>query len=62
VAFREDQSRIRSGHAAENMAGVRRLATSLLENETTSSVGIKNKRLMAAWYEEYLLKVLRAIN
>jgi predicted transposase YbfD/YdcC len=62
VAFREDENRIRSGHAAENMAGVRRLATSLLENETTSSVGIKNKRLKAAWDEEYLLKVLRAIN
>jgi len=62
VAFREDENRIRSGHAAENMAGVRRLATSLLENETTSSVGIKNKRLKAAWDEEYLLKVLRAGN
>jgi hypothetical protein len=43
------------------MAGVRRLATSLLKNETTSSVGIKNKCLKAAWDEEYL-KVLRAIN
>lgn len=62
VAFREDESRIRAGHAAQNMAGVRRLATSLLKNETSSTVGIKNKRLKAAWDEEYLLKVLNAGN
>ena len=62
VAFGEDESRIRSGHAAENMAGVRRMATSLLKNETTSSVGIKNKRLQAGWNEEYLFKVLSAGN
>lgn len=60
VAFREDDSRIRSGHAAENMAAVRRMALGLLKNETTSSVGTKNKRLQAAWDEEYLLNVLMA--
>lgn len=58
VAFEEDESRIREGHASQNMATIRRLARSLLENETTSTVGVKNKRLQAAWSEEYLLKVL----
>jgi predicted transposase YbfD/YdcC len=59
VAFEEDESRIREGHAAQNMAALRRLARSLLENETTSSVGVKNKRLQAALDEDYLLNVLR---
>jgi len=58
VAFEEDESRIREGHASQNMAAIRRLARSLLEGETTSAVGVKNKRLQAAWSEEYLLKVL----
>jgi predicted transposase YbfD/YdcC len=37
VAFQEDQSRIRAGHAAQNMATVRRLALNLLEQSTSSN-------------------------
>lgn len=59
VAFLEDQSRIRTGHAAQNMATVRRLALSLLEQEDSLSVGIKNKRLRAGWDQDYLHKVLQ---
>lgn len=61
VAFREDESRIREGHAPENMALIRRLALTLLKQETTSAVGIANKRLRAGWDEDYLLKVLQQI-
>lgn len=59
VAFREDQSRIRAGHAAQNMATVRRLALSLLQREDSFSVGVKNKRLRAGWDHKYLQKVLQ---
>jgi len=59
VAFEEDASRIRKGHAAENMAVVRRLALSLLKQETTSPVGTATKRLQAGWNPEYLLSVLK---
>jgi predicted transposase YbfD/YdcC len=59
VAFQEDQSRIRAGHAAQNMAVVRRLALSLLQQERSLSVGIKNKRLRAGWDHDYLRKVLQ---
>ena len=59
IAFREDDSRIREGHAAENMAILRHMATNLLKQETSAKGGIKAKRLQAAWNNDYLLKVLR---
>lgn len=61
VVFREDQSRIRAGHAARNMAAVRRLALSLLNQEDSLSVGVKNKRLRAGWDHDYLRKVLQQV-
>jgi predicted transposase YbfD/YdcC len=58
VTFQEDQCRIRQGHADANFSILRRTALSLLKNETTLKVGIKNKRLSAGWDEDYLEKVL----
>jgi predicted transposase YbfD/YdcC len=58
VTFQEDQCRIRQGHADANFSILRRAALSLLKNETTAKVGIKNKRLTAGWDEDYLEKVL----
>lgn len=58
VAFAEDQTRLRTGNAAENLSRIRRVALSLLKQESTSKLGIKNKRLHAGWDEDYLLKIL----
>jgi predicted transposase YbfD/YdcC len=58
VAFREDESRIRGGHAAENMGRLRHIALNLLKQEKSSKVGVKTKRLRAGWDHDYLLKVL----
>ncbi len=58
VAFREDESRIRTGHADVNMAVVRRIALNLLKQDTSVKLGIANKRLKAGWDEHYLLKIL----
>ena len=58
VTFQEDQCRIRLGHADANFSILRRMALSLLKNETSLKVGIKNKRLTAGWDESYLEKVL----
>lgn len=58
VTFGEDQSRVRKGHADQNQSLLRRTALSLLKNEPTAKVGVKNKRLKAAWSEDYLTKVL----
>lgn len=58
VAFAEDQSRVRTGHAAENLSRIRRIALNLLRRETGKKRGIKGKRLNAAWDHDYLLKIL----
>jgi predicted transposase YbfD/YdcC len=58
IAFREDESRVRKDHGPENMAVLRHIALNLLKHERTAQVGIKNKRLQAAWDNDYLLKVL----
>jgi predicted transposase YbfD/YdcC len=58
VTFQEDLCRIRQGHADANFSILRRTALSLLKNESTLKVGIKNKRLSAGWGDSYLTKVL----
>lgn len=50
VTFGEDQSRMRAGHAAENMAVLRHLARNLLEREQSQpGRSLKGKRLKAGW-------------
>ena len=58
VCFNEDQSRARAGHAAENLAALRRLALNILKKETSKRRGIKGKQLNAGWDHAYLLKLL----
>lgn len=57
VTFKEDDSRARVGHAAHNLATLRRLALNALKRETSkASMRIKVKK--AGWSNEYLLAVL----
>lgn len=58
VTFQEDQCRVRQGHSDANFSILRRTALSMLKNESTLRVGIKNKRLNAGWDDGYLDKVL----
>lgn len=60
VTFGEDQSRLRRGHADANFSILRRTALSLLKNNKTLKVGVKNKRLTAGWDDSYLQQVLFA--
>jgi predicted transposase YbfD/YdcC len=58
VVFHEDQSRTRKGNAPENLATLRKTALQLL-NQATDKESIKSRRKMAAWDDNYLLKLLQ---
>jgi predicted transposase YbfD/YdcC len=58
IAFREDDSRVRTGYADHNLSVLRHIALNLLRQEKTAKVGVKAKRLKAGWGNKYLLKVL----
>jgi predicted transposase YbfD/YdcC len=60
IAFREDESRVRKDHGAENLAVLRHMALNLLKNEKTAKGGIHAKRLQAGWNNDYLLRVLKS--
>ena len=57
VTFREDDSRIRQGYAAQNMAVVRHIALNFLKKEK-SKMSVRGKRKKAGWDNDYMIKVL----
>ena len=59
VVFGEDQSRARTGHAAENLATLRRWALNLLRADTRKAKrSIKGRIKVAGWDHNYLLHLL----
>jgi predicted transposase YbfD/YdcC len=61
MAFREDQSRIRQGVAAENFVVLRHIALNLLKQAKVKRLSTKAKRLKAGWDNSFLLQVLRGV-
>ena len=61
MAFREDESRIRTGHAPSNMAVLRHIALNLIRADKDRKVGIKISRHKAGWSTDYLEKLLRGL-
>jgi len=57
VAFREDDHRLRAGHAAANLSVVRRMALPVLKRSKVK-LGIKNRRLKASYDNEFLESLL----
>ena len=58
VGFREDDSRVRKGEAADNFGVIRHICMNLLKQEHSFKRGIKGKRYRAAMDENYREKVL----
>ena len=59
VLFGEDQSRARSGYAAENLAALRRWALNLLKTDTLMTKrSIRGRKKAAGWDNRYLLHLL----
>lgn len=57
MAFREDESRVRAGHGAENLALIRRIALNLIRQDRSQG-SVHSKRLKAAWDQDYLIQLL----
>jgi hypothetical protein len=58
VAFNEDLSRKRDGYAAQNFSSLNRIAINLLKKDDLK-VGIRSKRKVSGWDDEYIFKLLK---
>ena len=58
VCFGEDASRVREGHAPENLSCLRRMAMAILRNAHDVKGGFETRRLIAGWNETYLETIL----
>jgi len=58
VAFREDDSRIRTGHAPTNLGIMRHFALNLIKSDKTKKGGVKGRRKRAGWDDKYLSQLL----
>ena len=62
IAYREDESRTRAGHSAENLNILRHMTLNMLKQEKSCKRGIAGKRKNCGWNNEYLLKVLKTLD
>ena len=58
VTFGEDDSRIRRGNGPENFTLLRRMAISILNQDTSSKRSIRQKARLASMNPDYMTKVL----
>lgn len=58
VSFGEDLCKVRTDHGAENFSLAKKMALNLLKADTSEKLGVPNKRKLAGWSHEYLLKIL----
>jgi predicted transposase YbfD/YdcC len=64
VLYREDDSRVRAGNGATNLAMLRRMSLSIVQRDTSEKVGVQTRRRMAGWddgYRERLLATARVL-
>jgi predicted transposase YbfD/YdcC len=61
VVFREDESRMRTGHSARVFTLFRKIALNLLNQERSTKRSIRSKRKRAARNSQYLYQVLTSV-
>lgn len=61
ISFREDDCRVRKGHAPENLAILRRFALTLIKRDPSRKIGVKASRKAAGWDNDYLLHLLNLV-
>jgi predicted transposase YbfD/YdcC len=61
VTFREDDCRVRVGHAPENLAILRHIALNLLRQERSTRGSVATKRFRAALNDHYLRSLLAGL-
>ena len=62
VTFHDDASRVRVGHAPENLAILRHLALNLLRQDRSSKGSVPTKRFRAALNDRYLRSLLAGLS
>ena len=58
MALQEDQCRVRTGYAAQNLAALRAMTRNLLKRDTQKNRGIRGKQKNAGWDHCCLLSLL----
>ncbi len=58
MTFGEDYQRKRKDKAAQNFSLIQKFALNILKKDNSVKASLKNKRLMAGWDDEYLMKIL----
>ena len=58
LGFREDESRVRTAHAQENLTVVRKLALALIQHDPARKTGVAASRKRAGWDTAYLQYLL----
>lgn len=58
VTFSEDDSRIRKGAAPETTAVLRRMAVSMLKQDTQDKRSLRVRRKLAGWHTDYLERIV----
>lgn len=58
VQFNEDQSRVRSGYAANNLTIVSHIVMNLLRLNTTRKASLKSKRMLAVTFDQFRAELL----
>jgi predicted transposase YbfD/YdcC len=58
MSFREDESRVRTSNAPQNLAALRHIALNLIRSEKKQQRSVKRKQLLAGWRNDYLEQIL----